>query len=83
MLNQVKHDKMPLFTEGLQSVSDNVGRLQVLQRIGLFGGTFNPIHSGHLRIANEIRERFSLDSVIFIATGIPPHKDRNKVITSA
>lgn len=73
-------DKMPLFTEGLQSVSDNVGRLQVLQRIGLFGGTFNPIHTGHLRIANEIREHFSLDSIIFIPAGTPPHKDSNKVI---
>ena len=54
-----------------------------LQRIGLFGGTFNPIHTGQLRIANEIRERLSLDSVIFIPTGLPPHKDRNKVINPA
>ena len=54
-----------------------------MQRNGLFGGTFNPIHTGHLRIANEIRERFSLDSVIFIPTGIPPHKDKNTVINPA
>ena len=60
-----------------------MGRLQVLQRIGLFGGTFNPIHTGHLRIASEIREHFSLDSIIFIPTGIPPHKDKNKVINPA
>lgn len=64
-------------------MNDNVRGLQALQRIGLFGGTFNPIHTGHLRIANEIRERFSLDSVIFIPTGISPHKDRNKVINPA
>ena len=64
-------------------MSDNVGRLQVLQRIGLFGGTFNPIHSGHLRIAYEIREHFSLDSIIFIPAGTPPHKDCNKVINPA
>ena len=60
-----------------------MGRLQVLQRIGLFGGTFNPIHSGHLRIANEIRERFSLDSIIFIPAGTPPHKVSKKIINPA
>lgn len=52
-----------------------------MQRIGLFGGTFNPIHTGHLRIANEIRGHFSLDSIIFIPTGIPPHKHKNQVIS--
>ena len=51
-----------------------------LQHIGLFGGTFNPIHTGHIRIANEIREHFSLDSIIFIPAGAPPHKDRKEVI---
>ena len=56
------------------------GGLQALQRIGLFGGTFNPIHTGHLRIASEIRERLSLDSIIFIPSGTPPHKDGNEVI---
>lgn len=43
-------------------------------RIGLFGGTFNPIHYGHLRGAEEVRESFSLDKVIFIPAGIPPLK---------
>jgi len=51
-----------------------------LQRIGLFGGTFNPIHKGHLRIADEIREHFSLDCIIFIPTGIPPHKEKSEII---
>ncbi|NIS63311.1 MAG: nicotinate-nucleotide adenylyltransferase [Proteobacteria bacterium] len=44
-------------------------------RIGIFGGTFNPIHLGHLRAAEEIRERFDLDRVIFIAAAVPPHKE--------
>ena len=51
-----------------------------LRHIGLFGGTFNPIHTGHLRIAAEIKEHFSLDRIIFIPTGIPPHKGDSEVI---
>ena len=43
-------------------------------RIGLLGGTFNPIHNCHLQIALEIQERFPLDQVLFIPSGIPPHK---------
>jgi nicotinate-nucleotide adenylyltransferase len=48
--------------------------------IGLFGGTFDPIHMGHLRIAEEIREDFSLERIYFIPDGIPPHK-RGHAIT--
>ena len=43
-------------------------------RIGLFGGTFDPIHWGHLRSAEEVREAFDLDRVLFIPSSIPPHK---------
>lgn len=43
-------------------------------RIGLFGGTFNPIHRCHLTIAGQVRDRFHLDRVAFIPTGDPPHK---------
>jgi nicotinate-nucleotide adenylyltransferase len=43
-------------------------------RIGLFGGSFNPVHTGHLRAAEEIREHFTLDKVIFIPAHISPHK---------
>ena len=42
--------------------------------MGLFGGTFNPIHLGHLRGAEEIRESFGLTEVVFIPASIPPHK---------
>ncbi|MBN1548585.1 MAG: nicotinate-nucleotide adenylyltransferase, partial [Syntrophaceae bacterium] len=41
---------------------------------GLFGGTFDPIHIGHLRCAEEIREMFDLDRIIFIPAARPPHK---------
>ena len=46
---------------------------------GIFGGTFDPIHMGHLRIAEEIREVFSLERIYFVPGGIPPHKKRRKI----
>ncbi|MGD2184515.1 MAG: nicotinate-nucleotide adenylyltransferase [Desulfobacterales bacterium] len=43
-------------------------------RIGLFGGTFNPIHRGHLRAAAEVKKGFHLDQVFLIPAALPPHK---------
>ncbi|MDD3582152.1 MAG: adenylyltransferase/cytidyltransferase family protein, partial [Desulfobacca sp.] len=43
-------------------------------RLGLFGGTFNPIHYGHLRSAEEILESLALDRLLFIPAAQPPHK---------
>lgn len=42
--------------------------------IGLFGGTFNPVHDGHLAIARDARRLFSLDEVWFVPSASPPHK---------
>ncbi|MCX7982537.1 MAG: nicotinate-nucleotide adenylyltransferase [Syntrophales bacterium] len=44
-------------------------------RWGIFGGSFDPIHFGHLRCAEEVRELMQLDRIIFIPAGRPPHKD--------
>jgi nicotinate-nucleotide adenylyltransferase len=44
------------------------------KRIGLFGGTFDPVHHGHLRAGEEIRQAFSLAWVEFLPARIPPHK---------
>lgn len=44
-------------------------------KVGIIGGTFNPIHIAHLRIAEEVRDRLGLDRVIFIPAARPPHKE--------
>jgi len=44
------------------------------RRIALFGGTFDPIHIGHLAVARAAERRFHLDEIHFIPTGHPPHK---------
>jgi nicotinate-nucleotide adenylyltransferase len=44
------------------------------RRIGVYGGTFNPIHLGHLILAEEVRERLGLERVLFVPSNLPPHK---------
>jgi nicotinate-nucleotide adenylyltransferase len=48
-------------------------------RVCLFGGTFDPIHKAHLRLAKEAMNRFSLDRVLFVPARNPPHKDPDSV----
>lgn len=45
------------------------------QKIGIFGGTFNPVHYGHLAAAEEVRDRLKLDRVLFVPSFLPPHKE--------
>lgn len=45
------------------------------KKLGIFGGTFNPVHYGHLRACEEVREALSLREIIFIPSGNPPLKD--------
>lgn len=46
-------------------------------KLGLIGGTFNPIHYGHLIISEYIRNNYNLDKVVFLPSGMPPHKLNN------
>ena len=48
--------------------------IKVMIRLGIFGGTFNPIHWGHLLLAETAREAYTLDRVLFVPTWQPPHK---------
>ena len=52
-------------------------------RIGLFGGTFDPIHFGHLRAALEVKEGFELDQIFIIPTALPPHKTRDEITAAS
>lgn len=56
--------------------------MEMEKRVGLFGGTFNPIHLGHLRGAEEVREDFALEEIIFIPASLPPHKVQTDVVDS-
>ncbi len=53
-----------------------------MKRIGILGGTFNPIHIGHVLIAQTGFEKMRLDEVIFVPCNLPPHKSGRNVISS-
>lgn len=46
----------------------------MIRKLGILGGTFNPIHYGHLAAAEEVRDRLKLDRILFIPASLPPHK---------
>jgi len=52
-------------------------------RIGLFGGTFDPIHHGHLLLAESCREQLRLDEVWFVPAAVPPHKQQQPLSPAA
>lgn len=51
------------------------------QRIAVYGGTFDPIHNGHLRVADAILKAFAMDRMLFVPAFVPPHK-RSQQISS-
>jgi len=66
-------------TENPLLLSEVEINLSGIKRLGLMGGTFDPIHQGHLVAAEAVRSGFALDKVIFVPSGSPPHKADKKV----
>jgi nicotinate-nucleotide adenylyltransferase len=62
--------------------TDDVARPATTARIGMLGGTFDPIHAGHLALAHVALDQLGLDQVLFVPAGQPPHK-RGRPITPA
>ena len=52
-------------------------------KLGILGGTFNPIHYGHLAAADEVRERLKLNKILFIPSYLPPHKQEEDIPSAA
>jgi nicotinate-nucleotide adenylyltransferase len=51
-----------------------------MKRIGILGGTFNPVHKGHLALAAAAKEQFVLNEIVFVPSGRPPHKQPGEVV---
>ena len=54
-----------------------------MAKVGLLGGSFNPIHLGHLVLAEQARERLALERVLLVPNGLPPHKARTSLAPAA
>jgi len=51
-----------------------------MKKIGILGGTFNPIHNGHISVAKAAYEKLELDQIIFVPCAKPPHKDDTELL---
>jgi nicotinate-nucleotide adenylyltransferase len=49
------------------------------ERIGIYGGTFDPVHNGHIEIARRVARNFDLDHLLIVPTSRPPHKDHGSI----
>jgi nicotinate-nucleotide adenylyltransferase len=50
-----------------------------MKRVGIFGGTFDPIHNGHLQVAEDVRKSLKMEKILFVPSYLPPHKMGKKV----
>jgi nicotinate-nucleotide adenylyltransferase len=62
-------------SEFLSEVTDALTK----RRIGVYGGTFDPIHDGHIEVARSILRRFNLDTLLLVLAACPPHKDPGSI----
>jgi nicotinate-nucleotide adenylyltransferase len=63
-----------------KTMNQDICRQDLKRKIGIMGGTFNPIHNGHLIVTEDVRVKCGLDQVLFIASGQPPHKPDSEVV---
>jgi nicotinate-nucleotide adenylyltransferase len=54
--------------------------MNVPQRLGIMGGTFDPVHLGHLRVAEEAVEELHLETLLFVPVAVPPHKSGSTIL---
>ena len=66
-------------TRARAAAGASTGRRASRPAVGLMGGTFDPIHVGHLAIAAEARDALGLERILFVPAGIPPHKRAGEV----
>ncbi|MGF1472892.1 MAG: nicotinate-nucleotide adenylyltransferase [Rubrobacteraceae bacterium] len=52
-------------------------------KIGIFGGTFDPVHTGHMIIGEQVMDELGLERVVFVPGGIPPHKEASSIRANA
>ena len=64
------------------AVRDDGRVIMTLKRVAIYGGTFDPVHNGHIEVARGVLKLFELDELWFVPAWVPPHK-RNANITSA
>jgi nicotinate-nucleotide adenylyltransferase len=76
---------IPSFQDSIIPIVSEANYLEsgeFLKRIGLFGGTFNPVHLGHVRVIREVKTGFSLDEILIIPSALPPHKKPGNVVNA-
>lgn len=66
-----------------QTIKKSAGGVCSFRRIGVFGGSYNPVHCGHLQIAAAAREQFDLDQVWFVPAWIQPFKQGMQVVSAS
>lgn len=76
----MKHRPAP--TDGALFITNTRAHAKRPLRLGIMGGTFNPIHYGHLMCAEQARCKFNLDQVVFVPSGMPPHKEIRHAVSA-
>ncbi|MEJ6400511.1 nicotinate-nucleotide adenylyltransferase [Nicoliella lavandulae] len=71
-----------VYQNNVKTLTQLIHRREGGQNIGLLGGTFNPVHTGHLIVADQVRSQLGLDQVLLMPDAIPPHVDKKSAINA-